>query len=317
MKRFADVRLSLASVVSTGLLATGLGGCQAEMLDAQASDEAVAEAAAPLYIAPTGLGPGQGLDYFKCSDEYGTCVIGGGKYVAFGANGAFVFKAISGSFSCTRDTFNGADPAPGATKACYFANYTFQVNEHQTITPDWHNQEVAYGANGLFTFKRFSASFTCDNTTFGIDPIPGPLKACYFAQTSYNNGIVLEGGAIGQFNNQPVAFGANGKFAYALLNGNFSCSRDVFGDPAPGVQKACYLRFSEKYVGDEYQNYFVPLTVQVPNPIITVEYGSGTNGNFMRRDFVPQSGPCSNANFGGDPDAGPLKHCWGVQGATL
>jgi hypothetical protein len=39
-----------------------------------------------------------------------------------------------------------------------------------------------------------------------------------------------------------VAYGANGKFNYKQLTGGTACSNAVFGDPIPGVAKACYTK---------------------------------------------------------------------------
>lgn len=40
-----------------------------------------------------------------------------------------------------------------------------------------------------------------------------------------------------------VAYGANGRFAYRSgASGGIDCNNDVFGDPAYGVRKACYVR---------------------------------------------------------------------------
>ena len=41
-----------------------------------------------------------------------------GTTVRYGANGSFVTKTMSGTFSCKNTTF-GRDPAPGVRKACY------------------------------------------------------------------------------------------------------------------------------------------------------------------------------------------------------
>ncbi len=39
-----------------------------------------------------------------------------------------------------------------------------------------------------------------------------------------------------------VRYGADGRFAYRTVNGGVPCENGVFGDPAYGVVKACYVR---------------------------------------------------------------------------
>ena len=39
-----------------------------------------------------------------------------------------------------------------------------------------------------------------------------------------------------------VRYGANGRFAFRNVNGPVPCENSVFGDPAYGVVKACFVR---------------------------------------------------------------------------
>jgi hypothetical protein len=59
----------------------------------------------------------------------------------------------------------------------------------------------------VFTFKAVTGSVACSNDVFG-DPIPGPVKACYFANYGLDVGE-------GSMSTAPaagvdVAYGANG-----------------------------------------------------------------------------------------------------------
>ena len=74
---------------------------------------ATAPAPAP---APTSTGGGE----TKCADEGGRCTVPSNTSVRYGANGQFVTKTMSGTFTCGNGTF-GRDPAPGVRKACYAA----------------------------------------------------------------------------------------------------------------------------------------------------------------------------------------------------
>ena len=54
----------------------------------------------------------------KCADERGSCTVPSGTSVRYGADGRFVTKTMSGTFSCTSQVF-GRDPIVGVRKACY------------------------------------------------------------------------------------------------------------------------------------------------------------------------------------------------------
>jgi hypothetical protein len=60
--------------------------------------------------------------------------------------------------------------------------YTFCSNQnaHCTFTG---TKQVAFGANGKFTYKSFSNGVDCNTTNF-TDPIPGVTKACYTQGTT-------------------------------------------------------------------------------------------------------------------------------------
>ena len=122
----------------------------------------------------------------KCANEWGRCTVPTGTTVRYGANGSFVTKTMSGTFSCSSSTF-GRDPAPGVRKACYKVADTTTpttstnekcANEGGSCTVPT-GTTVRYGANGSFVTKTMSGTFSCKNTTFGRDPAPGVRKACY------------------------------------------------------------------------------------------------------------------------------------------
>jgi hypothetical protein len=242
--------------------------------------------------------PAHRLDYAKCADESQTCILGAGKYVAYGAGSQFFFKVASGAVACTNDTFG--DPAPGMVKACYFANYSLVVAENGVVNVAPSN--IAYGANGVFNFRQLSGTFTCNNATFG-DPIPGTPKACYRALGLYDQ-VASEGQTFLASATQPVAYGANGRFVYQILSGSVSCNNTTFGDPAPGVPKVCYA-FGQPRQADEGQ---VVLFQGIDAAVFY--FGTGLDGNFLAK--VEHGGfSCSNSEFGGDPHFGIVKHCYG------
>ena len=229
----------------------------------------------------------------------------------------------AGTYGCNTATF-GTDPASGVTKACYFANLAYVGAEEygsntcppsticitQLYAPLGQPTTYAFGANGNFRFATFTDSNyrKCSTTTFGGDPAPGVGKACYrvlqgftYAATETNS-TVLTG-----LNNTPVAFGANGKYAFAVKSGSSACNVATFGDPNPGATKSCYLMNDGKsYLTSEGNSYYFDST----GVTCTMSYTSGRNGNVEQSPSC--SGTCVNSFFNGDPDPGYTKYCYGA-----
>jgi hypothetical protein len=59
-----------------------------------------------------------------------------------------------------------------------------------------------------------------------------------------------EGGTCSFSGVMTVAFGANGSYNYATLNGGTACSVAVFGDPAAGTGKSCCVQDLPRGAGD-------------------------------------------------------------------
>jgi hypothetical protein len=252
-------------------------------------------------------------DFFKCSDENQTCLVGDApssttgesqppRLVAFGANGVYNFALTARSMPCNIN--NIPDPLPGVFKACYFAPYAFWANDGAVLNAP-ASVNVAYGANGYFAYGQMSGTFTCNASTFNYsgafpngDPTAGVAKGCYYAPVGYDFGGA-EGSALTLGTNTPIAYGANGVFVYKVLSGSVACSNTTFGDPAPGVGKTCYV-FRPTFAANEGQSYSSPGAFRT-------YYGSGLNSAFMSSAQV--SGSCNNSVFG-DPDVGHFKHCW-------
>jgi hypothetical protein len=167
---------------------------------------------------------------------------------------------------------------------------------------------VAYGVPGNFTFANIGGNFICNNATFGTDPAPGAIKACYVSFYSpHLNGSALpvQEGGTNVFGRGNVAYGANGSFNFIELpssGGFFDCTNATFGDPAPGVVKACYspsaLYFIAAPEGGTISNL-----VQTP-----VAYGA--NGRFFHM-ILSGTVTCENATFG-DPNPGIVKDCYSL-----
>jgi len=67
---------------------------------------------------PTGPPPGFGT---TCAAENGNCAFTGTATVAYGAQGDFIYKTLTGGTPCTSTVF-GSDPIYGVAKACYLAS---------------------------------------------------------------------------------------------------------------------------------------------------------------------------------------------------
>ena len=101
-------------------------------------------------------------------------------------------------------------------------------------------KSVRYGTATNATYRTLSNGTACNNTVFG-DPAPGFVKQCSIGPNGFtfcsnqNVSCSFSGTKL-------VAYGANGNFHYRVLFNGAGCNDGVFGDPAVGVQKACYLQ---------------------------------------------------------------------------
>ena len=198
------------------------------------------------YVAPLG-GP-QG--WTQCASEYGSCDVTGTTLVAFGANGGFVYKQVSSAIACTSDAF-GRDPIFGVVKACYFppagapnGNWQQCAGEGSTCNLGGA-QSIVYGAYGSFVTARASGATSCDNATFGGDPIYGVVKGCYQrtgGPVGYTTKCAGAGGTCAFVGTRTVAFGEGGGYVYRTFAGGTPCAASAFAyDPDPGLTESCYL----------------------------------------------------------------------------
>jgi hypothetical protein len=132
------------------------------------------------YVAPIG-GP---AGFTSCAAEGSTCAVTGPTTVAYGAAGGFVYRLVSaGSTPCTSAAF-GTDPMYGVAKSCYLApnggptGWTACASENGTCSPGTA-RTVIYGARGAFYARWETGPVSCTSASFGGDPIPGVVKACY------------------------------------------------------------------------------------------------------------------------------------------
>jgi hypothetical protein len=279
-----------------------LGAVACESPDAGAEGGEAVTVTKSALLGPA-IGPvNHNLQYFFCGvgDQGQNCPIGGPKYVAYGINGSYRFKALNGTQPCNLSTFDGIDPALGVVKNCYFANYGLVASQNGTgHVPA--GTEIAYGANGVFNFKKFTTStFSCNDATFG-SPIAG-AKACYSAMAGYNR-MATQGGTISAGAGSSVAYGANGHFFFKNLTGSAVCDVGTFGgDPAFGFLKDCY----QDVLGVPIASEGDPIT---GSPSTNIVYTSGLDGNDLIK-HVETTDVCTFTSMGGDPDLFTPKHCY-------
>ncbi len=205
--------------------------------------------------------PGQSTYQFATS-EGNLFSFTGDRNVAFGANGNFRYATVvNGPIACVRDNFPGPDPAPGVVKACYVsppiavANTVYCGDEGETCTYT-ERAEPWMAANGnalSASFFLHPGGFSCKVSTFWEDPAKTFRKACFYeAFSQYLSPVAGPAGytfCAGENGSCPfkglgrVAFGANGKFNYSVLNGGVSCDNATLGpDPARGYTKSCFYQ---------------------------------------------------------------------------
>jgi len=156
---------------------------------------------------------------------------------------------------------------------------------------------VSYGYQPTFFRKFANGSLACNNATFG-DPASGKAKSCYVGSTAYT-ACASENGTCSFSGRRLVVYGAGNRFTSRVSNGPVACNNATFGDPAPGVVKACHVS-PETYTTCASEGG----TCSVSGAHLVIY---GANSGYSVRDFnAPLS--CSNATFG-DPQGGITKAC--------
>lgn len=116
-----------------------------------------------------------------CSSEWGTCSVPNGPLtVRFGANGAYLYKTVTGSIGCnTSAGAFGSDPTPGIGKECdYNTGWQYGTDEFGPSFTVTGLHLARFGTNDTYIYKIISGISDCTSTTFGGDPVPGIHKYC-------------------------------------------------------------------------------------------------------------------------------------------
>jgi hypothetical protein len=102
-------------------------------------------------------------------------------------------------------------------------------------------QFVRYGAGDRFVVRLLTDGTACTNAVFG-DPIFGVRKACTIETAVFpTQRCANEDGRCRFADTRYVFYGAGDRYAARAMAGGADCNNSVFGDPAPGARKACYL----------------------------------------------------------------------------
>jgi len=181
----------------------------------------------------------------RCATENGVCAVSGPSVVAYGAGSRFNYVSASAGVRCDNTTFG--DPSPNVAKWCYVAAPTGPQCAVEGGTCSYSGlMTVAYGANGAYKYATLGSGGTaCTNAVFG-DPAPNTAKACSLLAppptfTSWTS-CAPENGTCSFSGTHEVAFGVNGHYSFGSFTGGTPCTTAVFGDPAVGQVKACYLQ---------------------------------------------------------------------------
>jgi hypothetical protein len=208
------------------------------------------------YVAAYTTGGATGTAYqalpgtwSQCAAEGGSCAVGGASAIAYGAGGRFNYVGASGATSCSNAVFG--DPIVGTAKACYAETAPSMTNVWAQCAGEGGTcsfsgvMTVAYGANGSYSYATLGGGTACSNAVFG-DPSSGTVKACYVvgAPPTFTTWTACsaENGSCSFAGTHEVAYGANGQYFYGIFTGATACSNAVFGDPASGTVKTCYVQ---------------------------------------------------------------------------
>ncbi len=126
-------------------------------------------------------------------------------------------------------------------------------------------QDVRYGANGAYLYRKMVDGTACTNSVFG-DIALGQAKQCHVWvwDTTDWTFCASEGGTCGFAGTQEVRYGANGSFVYRTLTGGTACTNGVFGDPLYGTIKQCQTRGASTILPPPPSTYGPSATITCP-----------------------------------------------------
>lgn len=145
------------------------------------------------YVYLTGVQPGTFViaanpggpapaGYTLCAQQNGTCAFTGTQSVAYGADGIYSYRTVTGGTACDDTALTDADF--GFVKSCYVGPVTAGPSGSAYCAAEnglcafSGARTVAYGANGTFTTKSLTGGTACGNAVFP-DPLAGTVKSCF------------------------------------------------------------------------------------------------------------------------------------------
>lgn len=140
--------------------------------------------------------------WVSCASEGATCSFSGTRSVRYGTDTLNVVKTYTGSVVCSNTNFG--DPAPGSRKSCWYDSST-------TVST----------TTGTTSTSTTTTSPTAAGTTWTV--------------------CASEGGTCAFTGSRTVRFGTATANVTRTLTGPVACSTAVFGDPAYGTAKQCWL----------------------------------------------------------------------------
>jgi len=201
-------------------------------------------------------------EWILCAREGQKCLVPGTKTVSYGSGDKWVTKPVKYKVFCGNSVFG--DPAPGVEKACYYQENSSSrlpgrdrgFRHHWVKCADegqncrfYGKTEVKYGAGNLWANRTVTDGVHCGNDAFG-DPAPGVNKACYYKESpapkrgfrSHWEKCADEGHNCRFYGQAEVRYGASDRWSNRIVTDGVYCGNNAFGDPAPGVVKACYIK---------------------------------------------------------------------------
>lgn len=134
------------------------------------------------YVIAANPGVAPPAGYTLCAQQNGACAFTDTRSVAYGANGIYSYRTVTGGTTCDDTALTDADF--GFLKSCYTGPVTNGPGGSAFCAPEdglcafSGTRTVAYGANGTFTTKSLTSGTACTNAVFP-DPLVGTVKACY------------------------------------------------------------------------------------------------------------------------------------------
>lgn len=177
-------------------------------------------------------------DWTYCAGEGQTCVLPGARLVRYGANDAYKFMTLSGSFVCGNAKFGG-DPLPRVVKHCDYHRTANAPTPTLTRTPTrtslWTPTPSRTATRtSLWTPTRTRTPTRTSLWTSTATRTPTATVASDWIYCAAEKATCTLPGT------RLVRFGANNAYKYMRLSGSFACTNLKFGgDPLPRVVKHC------------------------------------------------------------------------------